>query len=217
MSFSVPPELTTALTDLAIIPFAAAFFILIGRTGDAVYRRLWRALTVAMSVSGFGGFVVHGIVFPGETNEYLWLPLQTVMLVTVILFACVLICDISSKALGKAVVIAAVSVFAATAALTAVLLLTGKDYFSVFLITAALCVGPGLIVYPVLMAKGKRYAGYMFAGVLIQGLGMIPRILSLPSVFIVWEFDKSSMYHVAAIVSLCVFCAGVLKRGREKN
>ena len=211
MSFTEPPELLTAVTDAAIIPFAAAFAIIVGRISDRGYMRLWRT----MLVSGAGGLVAHGVVMSDETKNLVWIPLQIAMLATVILFLCIAVWDLAGGKPCRVFLISAFAAFAVMSALTAALMLTGTDSFDIFLVTASLCVGSGFVIYPILIYRRKRYAILMLTGIGIQAIGILPRLLGLQSVIAIGDFDGNSIYHTAAIISLFVFCTGVLKRDKE--
>ena len=217
MSFTSPPELLTGITDAAIIPFAAAVFVAIGKIKDRDYLLLWRLLLAAMSVSGVGGFIAHGVVYPDSAYNGVWIPLQIVMLATVAVFLYIAVYDLCGRVPKKVFFIAVSSAFLLVSALTAVLQLSGVDSFDIFLYTAAVCVGSGAVIYPILIFSGKRYAVYLLAGIAVQAVGILPRLLGLQSVIAIGDFDGNSIYHTAAAISLIVFCVGILKRDKELN
>ena len=215
MSFTQPPELLTAITDAAIIPFAVAVAVIIGRAKDRGYLLLWRLLLIAMCVSGAGGFIAHGIVLTEKASTAVWIPLQIAMLATVLLFLCAAVWDLIGKKPCRIFFLSVFAAFILMSALTAVLMLTGTDSFDIFLVTAAMCVGSCLIVYLLLIYRRKRFAVFMLAGIGVQAVGILPRLLGLQSVVAIGDFDGNSIYHTAAIISLFVFCAGILRRDRE--
>ena len=217
MSFTSPPELLTGITDAAIIPFAVAVAVVSGRINDGGYKLLWRFLLAMMSVSGVGGFIAHSVVWPDSAYNSVWIPLQIVMLATVTLFLCVAVYDLCGRTPKKPFFIIVSSAFVLISSLTSVLLLYGIDSFDIFLYTAALCVGSGFVIYPVLIYRKKRFAVYMLAGIGVQALGILPRLLGLQSVVAIGDLDGNGIYHLAAILSLFVFCAGILKRDKEQS
>lgn len=205
---TIPTELTTAATDLALAGLAAACVMYLSPWLSRSRWRagLWCGALGLLCASSALGAVVHGLELSAVTQERLWAPLYLMLGLTVSLFVVAAAYDWHGVALARRLLIPMLAAGGAFYAVTR--LIAGT--FLVFVVYEAAAMLFALGVYLTLEAhKRLRGAGVIAVGIALNIVAATIQATRMVRFTAVWPFDHNGVFHLVQMVALVVLVGGV--------
>lgn len=207
MTFTSPPELMTALTDLLDAAAACVFFVLLLRdkTNKA---KMWKAMMVSLAVSGAMGLFVHLIEWNDSVENVVWILLPLPMCIAVSAFFARAMTELNPAFMKKSVIFASVLCAISYAAML-ILYFSGAEFLVVFTLYAAAFVFASGVIFTVTFIKTKqKYLLFYIIGVFIEiPGGIVQAKRDLYFTFIV-KMDFNSLFHLILLASIILFTVG---------
>ena len=205
---TIPTELTTAATDLALAVLAAPRVMYLSPWLSRSRWRagLWCGALGLLCASSALGAVVHGLELPAVTEERLWAPHYLMLGLTVSLFVVAAAYDWRGDALARRFLI---PMLAAGGAFFAVTRLVAGT-FLVFVVYEAAAMLFALGVYVTLEAhKRLPGAGVIAVGIALNVVAATIQATRAVRLTVVWPFDHNGVFHLVQMVALVVLVGGV--------
>jgi len=214
MLLTLPPEMTTAVTDFIVGLFAFTVFILLQKHKKEghVKNPLWLWVMAVLAIASVYGTFAHAIVMDTKTLDLFWMPLSFMLGMMVSLFAASVTVEYSGlKAVKKSL-----TVFLPLGLMFFVIMTVLQQfiagYFIVFVLYSALMMLYSLVVCVLHALKNKSASGlYLALGILVMIVGSV--LQAMRSIFftVIWLFDYNSVYHFAVMLALVLLYVGIKK------
>lgn len=207
MTFTSPPEIMTAVTDLFDAIAAIVFLIILSRDNSA-RAKLWKAMMLSLAVSGAMGLFVHSIEWNESVENAVWILLPLPMCIAVSAFFARAITELNTRYLKKSVIFASVLCALSYASMLA-LYFSGAEFLVVFTLYAAVCVLAAGVIFIIAFFKTKQNALWFYIiGVFIEiPGGIVQAKRDLYFTFIV-KMDFNSLFHLILLASIIFFTVG---------
>ncbi|MBQ0009792.1 MAG: hypothetical protein KBS76_01660 [Ruminococcus sp.] len=222
MTFSLPPELITGLTDLLNTVFSLAFWLWLFRF-PREKTKTWQFLMAVLTASNLIGGTVHTLDLPQKADNAVWVFLYPLMCLTVYLFAeCASeefgLISKTAKWIRGGIVIGAILLLEVLFFISISQNFEHGDYaIYTYAGYAAACLIYALILFTVSAIRDKRY--YLLwhvAGLAIQipgGVVQAKRTLHF-SLFGI-PMDYNTFYHALLAVTLLFLVFGCRKEWKK--
>lgn len=204
---TIPSELTTAATDLALAMLAAGciVYLLRWRERDVWRVALWSSVLTLLAVSAALGAIVHAFELD------LWAPLYLLLGLTVALFVVAALHDWHGAATARRYLIPMVLVGCAFFALTRVV----EGTFLVFVVYEGAAMVLALGIYLRLARTMElRGAGVIALGIALNLIAAGIQATGAVTLTVIWPFDHNGVFHLVQMLAVLVLVAGV-RRGFE--
>lgn len=223
---SVPPEMTTAITD-ALFGLLALFLAYRLNDSASLRTKIWKYVLSGIGLSAVLGVPAHALYQIAGLNPpnlaaqtWYWVFLGFFLFLMASLLAVAVLYDIfGQKALKRNITIMAVSgcVFYILYCVIAVFQLIAS-YFIVFVAYSALIMLFALIAYPVMSICRKQAALLRFvAAILVAICANLVQASGAFAFTLVWAFDSNSVYHFIMMGSVILFYRAVRVSEQDCN
>ena len=205
---TIPTELTTAATDLALAIVAAVCVAYLWRlrTRDRWRSGLWRAALGLLCASSALGAVVHGLELSAVARERLWAPLYLLLGLTVSLFVVAAAYDWRGAAFARRLLIPMLAAGAAFFAVTRL----AEGTFLVFVVYEAAAMVFALAIYLRLAVHDAlRGAGVVAIGIALNIVAAAIQATRAVRFTAMWPFDHNGVFHVVQMIAVAVLVGGV--------
>lgn len=207
--FTQPPELTTAITNIAIVIASLVCLVLTLRSKhDKMRVKLWSGVYIALSVAAFSGVLIHGLNISRQAYERAWILQSCLLCAAISAFFIATVYELTGERHLKSRTVPFTAA-ACIAACAAMLIFKNfwSDYLLIFTGYAGVLFGISLIIYLYLAIKQKNPRCLLAAGgIIIQMLG---GLVQAQGTFLVnifgLDYDFNSFCHVFIVFSLFFF------------
>ncbi len=227
MTFSAPPEMTTAITD-GIFGLVAVFLgyklkhrFISDKQRLPLRIKMWQIVFYTIGASALFGVPAHAIHEIAGTNPpniqaqtYYWIFLGFFLGLMITALASTVLLDLfGERAFRKSAIIMIVTgigyffLYFITAFFKLI-----EGYFIIFVLYSALVMLFALVSYIVLFFQRTK-TGYMIIalGIVVAISGSILQALRTISINVIWEFDYNSIYHIFMIAAVILFYYGIIR------
>ena len=222
MQLTVPPEMTTAVTDGLFGLIAVFLAYRLSKTADGTSRtKIWQGVLYALGASAVLGVPAHAIFkIAGSTPPNLhaqtiyWIFLGLFLFCMATLLGAAVLYDILNRTsltkITRAMAVIGIIFYIVYAVIALNKIIAG--YFIVFVAYSGLIMLFALVSYIVLSLR-KKNAGYgiICAAIIVALIGSVLQASRSISFTAVWLFDYNSVYHFFMIGSALLFYIGVKK------
>ncbi len=217
MQLTVPPEMTTAVTDflLGCLTLIIFFRVRALKTREPVKAGIWSWTLGLLAFASFYGTIAHGIVMSGETLNLFWMPLTFILGMVVSVFVIAMMYE--WKGTGMLKQSTAVMLSMGVLFFIAMLVLSNfiTRYFLVFIVYSGLAMVFSLVLCLCLAVSRKDGALLLIAaGIAAIIIASALQAMRSISFTLIWEFDHNSVYHFI-VMGAVVFIYSGLRKGAD--
>ena len=211
---SIPPEQTTAVTDLILAAQSMICLLLVRRTAEnqGFSFSLWSWVFGLLCFASLLGTIVHGFELAPETMRTLWRPIYFALGLLVALIALAAISHFGHENISRRLLPAGIGIAFIFFAITQI----WSDSFLLFVVYEAIMMMFALALYVRCIGCPIRYrgAGFLAAGVLLTLIAAAVDTQSTLRLQFVWAFDNHGIFHLIQMLGLLIISVG-LYRSRE--
>lgn len=211
MKFTVPPELTTAITDFILGILAFYFFYKLKniKTNEQKGKNIWLSIFFLLGLTSFYGAILHGFVINERLLEIVWHPLSFLLGIMASLFVVAFWYQLKGISSYKTALRTMLSLGLIFYIILFIVSLYIYHYFIVFIIYSGICMLASLSISIHIYRKTQVNSSKLFAtGIFTMILASVLQGLRLGPFTIIWEFDHNTLYHVVMMLALAILFKG---------